>query len=113
MPYDEKLALRIREMLSDTPRVEEKRMMGGLTFMVNKKMCVGILRDELMVRLAPEEYEAALERPGCREMNFTGRPMKGFVFVGQEGTKGAKNLQFWVDRALAFNKRAKASKKRK
>jgi TfoX/Sxy family transcriptional regulator of competence genes len=113
MPYDEKLTLRVRDVLNDTPRVEEKRMMGGLTFMVNKKMCVGILNEELMVRLAPEEYEAALERPGCREMNFTGRPMKGFVFVGPDGTKSSRNLQFWINLALAFNKRAKASKKKK
>jgi TfoX/Sxy family transcriptional regulator of competence genes len=113
MPYDERLAMRVREILIDAPNVEEKRMMGGLTFMVDRKMCVGILREDLMVRLAPEEYEEVLEKPGCRQMDFTGRPMKGFVFVGPEGTNGKRNLQFWIDRALTFNKKAKPSKKRK
>ena len=87
--------------------------MGGLCFMVNSKMCVGIVNDDLMVRLAPEIYEEVLERPGCREMDFTGRPMKGFVFVGQEGTKGLKQLKYWISLGLDFNKRAKASKKKK
>ena len=81
--------------------------------MVNSKMCVGIVNDDLMVRLAPEIYEEVLERPGCREMDFTGRPMKGFVFVGQEGTKGLKQLKYWISLGLDFNKRAKASKKKK
>jgi len=113
MAYNEQLADRVREHLSEQRRVEEKKMMGGLTFMVNSKMCVGILNDDLMVRIAPEEYEKALVRPGCREMNFTGKPMKGFVFVGDEGTKGKKQLDFWMSLALDFNKRAKSSKKKK
>lgn len=113
MAYDEKLADRVREQLSGQRKLEEKRMMGGLTFMVNAKMCVGILNDDLMVRLAPEVYGKALERPGCRAMDFTGKPMKGFVFVDPEGTKGAKQLNYWIGLALDFNKKAKASKKRK
>ena len=113
MAYNEQLAGRVRELFSEHLKVEEKKMMGGLTFMVNSKMCVGILNDDLMVRIAPEEYEKALERPGCREMDFTGRPMKGFVFVGPEGTKGKKQLDSWLALALDFNKRAKASKKKK
>ena len=113
MAYNEQLADRVREHLSEHRRVEEKKMMGGLTFMVNSKMCVGILNDDLMVRIAPEEYEKALERPGCRVMDFTGKPMKGFVFVGPEGTKGKKQLDSWLALALDFNKRAKTSKKKK
>ncbi len=113
MAYDEHLADRVRELFSEHRKVEEKKMMGGLTFMVNSKMCVGILNDDLMVRIAPEEYEKALERPGCRVMDFTGRPMKGFVFVGPEGTKGKKQLDSWLALALDFNKRAKTSKKKK
>lgn len=81
--------------------------------MVNNKMCVGILADDLMVRLAPEVYEDALEQPGCRPMDFTGKPMKGFVFVGPDGTKGKKDLSYWISLALDFNKRAKSSKKKK
>ena len=110
MAYDEKLA--VRELLSSKRNVAEKKMMGGLTFMVNNKMCVGILKDELMARIDPEVYESALERKGCREMDFTGRPMKGFVFIGPEGTKSKKDLEYWLNLALDFNKRAKASRKK-
>ena len=87
-------------------------MMGGLTFMVNGKMCVGVLKDDLMARIDPDVYEVALHKKGCREMNFTGKPMKGFVFVGSKGTSGTKDFKYWLDLALDFNKRAKASKKR-
>jgi len=112
MSYDEKLAGRVRELLSSKRNVAEKKMMGGLTFMVNNKMCVGILNDELMARIDPEVYESALERRGCREMDFTGRPMKGFVFIGPEGTKSKKDLEYWMNLALDFNKRAKTSRKK-
>lgn len=113
MAYNEKLADRVREELASTGKVEEKKMMGGLTFMVNGKMCVGVLNDDLMLRIAPEEYEQALEKTGCREMDFTGKPMKGFVFVNSDGTKSKKSLNDWVSLALTFNKRVKASKKKK
>lgn len=79
--------------------------------MVNGKMCVGILKDDLMARIDPAIHDEALQKKGCREMDFTGRPMKGFVFVGPEGTKGS--LDYWVNLALDFNNRAKPSKKRK
>jgi len=81
--------------------------------MVNDKMCVGILNDDLMVRIDPDIYEKALEKRGCREMDFTGRPMKGFMFVDHEGTRNKKDLEYWIKRALDFNKRAKSSKKKK
>ena len=112
MAYDEKLAQRIRLSL---PRrnVEEKKMMGGLTFMVNGKMCVGVLKDDLMARIDPDVYESALRKKGCREMNFTGKPMRGFVFVGPSGTSDKKDLKYWLDLSLDFNKRSKASKKKK
>jgi TfoX/Sxy family transcriptional regulator of competence genes len=112
MAYNEKLAGRVRTALANRRAVEEKKMMGGLTFMVNGKMCVGVLKDELMARIDPEVYEVALRRKGCREMNFTGKPMKGFVFVGPKGTSNKKDLSYWIDLALDFNKKAKASKKR-
>jgi TfoX/Sxy family transcriptional regulator of competence genes len=88
-------------------------MMGGLTFMVNGKMCVGILKEDLMARIDPEVHEDALKRKGCREMDFTGRPMKGFVFVGPEGTSTGRDLGSLVRLALAFNKEARRSKRRK
>jgi TfoX/Sxy family transcriptional regulator of competence genes len=113
MPYNEHLADRVRQALAGQRRVAEKKMMGGLTFMVNNKMCVGILNDDLMARIDPDVYEAALQRKGCREMDFTGKPMKGFVFVSPEGTRTANELAYWAGLALDFNKKAKASKKRK
>lgn len=113
MAYSEKLAGRVREILVDHPMVEEKKMMGGLTFMVNNKMCIGILNDDLMARIDPAVYETALEKRGCREMDFTGRPMKGFVFITPEGTKTKNDLNYWIGLALDYNKIAKASRKRK
>jgi TfoX/Sxy family transcriptional regulator of competence genes len=110
--YNEHLANRTREFLSSKRNVKEKKMMGGLTFMVNDKMCVGILKNDLMARIDPADYEKALERKGCREMDFTGKPMKGFVFVGPEGTKSKKDLDHWISLALDFNKKAKSSKKK-
>jgi TfoX/Sxy family transcriptional regulator of competence genes len=113
MAYSETLAKRVRNALAEQPEVEEKKMMGGLTFMVKGKMCVGIVRDELMARIDPEVYESALSRQGCREMDFTGRPMKGFVFISPEGTDRNGDLDYWIRLALDYNERAKASKKRK
>lgn len=113
MAYNEKLADRVRETLSSIKKVEEKKMMGGLTFMVNGKMCVGIFQDELMARIDPEVYEVALSKKGCRAMDFTGRPMIGFVFVSHEGTKSKKDLDQWINLALDYNKKAKASPKKK
>jgi TfoX/Sxy family transcriptional regulator of competence genes len=113
MPYNEILAERVAQTLGKTKKVESKKMMGGLTFMVDAKMCVGVLGDELMVRIDPEEHERALKKKGCRVMDFTGKPMKGFVFVAATGTKSAKDLEGWIEMALDFNKRAKASKKKK
>ena len=81
--------------------------------MVNGKMCVGILKEDLMARIDPEVHEDALKRKGCREMDFTGRPMKGFVFVGPEGTSTGRDLGSLVRLALAFNKEARRSKRRK
>ena len=113
MPYNESLAHRVREQLENVQNVVEKNMMGGLTFMVNDKMCVGVLKDDLMLRINPETHNDVIEIHGCREMTFTGKPMKGFVFIGPEATNTSKELKFWVDIALAFNPFAKSSKKKK
>ena len=113
MAFNEKLAGRVRLALSDQHIVEEKKMMGGLTFMVNNKMCVGILDDDLMARIDPQMHEHVLQQKGCREMDFTGRPMKGFVFVSPEGTNSKNNLQYWIALALEFNKKAKRSTKKR
>jgi TfoX/Sxy family transcriptional regulator of competence genes len=113
MAYNEELADRVRAAFRGIRRLEEKRMMGGLTFMVNGKMCVGVLKDDLMCRIDPAIHEKAVQRKGAREMDFTGKPMKGFVFVGYSGTRNKKDLKYWLDLSLAFNKTAKPSKKKK
>lgn len=114
MAYDEFLADRIRRYFSEqgTP-FEEKKMMGGLCFLVDGKMCAGVVQNRLMARIGPEAYPVALERPGCREMDFTGRPMKGYVFVEPEGLDSDEDLEHWLGLCLAFNPQAKASRKRK
>ena len=85
-------------------------MMGGLCFMVNGKMCVGVEKNRLMARIRPDAYEDALKCKGCRPMDITGRPMRGFVFVEPEALKTAKDLRFWVELALAYNSTAKKSR---
>jgi TfoX/Sxy family transcriptional regulator of competence genes len=113
MAYDELLANRIRERLADLQNIAEKEMMGGLTFMVNDKMCVGIIKDELMCRIDPEKQELALEKRGCRIMDFTKRPMKGYVLIEESGMRTQKEFDFWIDLALEFNPKAKSAKKKK
>jgi TfoX/Sxy family transcriptional regulator of competence genes len=113
MAYSEKLAHRIRESLVDLPKVVEKEMMGGLTFMVNDKMCVGIIKDELMCRIDPDLHAEAVEKTGCRTMDFTKRPMKGYVLIDDSGMRTKKDFDFWIGLALSFNDRAKSSKKKK
>jgi TfoX/Sxy family transcriptional regulator of competence genes len=112
--YNEKLATNVRELISLTHKnVEEKAMFGGLCFMVNEKMCVGVEKERLMVRLDPAKYEEAMEKEGCRPMDFTGRVMKGYVFVDADVLTTKGKLGYWVKLALEYNKVAKASKKRK
>jgi len=111
MAYDEYLADRVRASLSRRAiPFDEKRMMGGLCFMVAGKMCLGIVDCRLMVRLDPEIYDGALRKPGCAPMDFTGRPMRGFVFVWPEGHETNSQFESWVQLALEFNPRAKSSK---
>ena len=113
MAYDSDIADRVTDMLvARRVPFEKKAMMGGLCFMVNDKMCLGVLDSRLMVRLDPAEEAASLESPGCKPMDFTGRPMKGYVFVHPEGHDSEVQLRHWVDIALAFNPKAKASKRR-
>lgn len=114
MAYDELLEQRIRRFFG-AKRIKTvvKRMMGGLCFMVKGKMCVGVEKDRLMARIGPEAYDSALTRRGCRPMDFTGRPMRGFVFVEPEGLASEKELAYWLELALSHNPTAKKSAKRK
>ena len=113
MAYDEKLANRVRELISQTHKnVEEKAMFGGLCFMVNDKMALGVEKERLMIRLDPVKYDEVMEREGCKPMDFTGKVMKGFVFVDADVLTTKKKLDYWVQLALEYNKIAKASKKK-
>lgn len=114
MPYSEELAGRVRKFLEPHKKhIEEKKMMGGLTFMLRDKMCVGVLKDELMCRIDPEIHNDTIKKKGCRTMDFTKKPMKGFVFVNPSGTTSEKDLKGWISLAVDFNAKAKASKKKK
>lgn len=114
MAYDEKMVDKIREIISLTQTdIEEKKMFGGLCFMVNGKMFMGVRVERLMVRLDPDLYEQVLEKEGCHPMNFTGRSIRGFVYVDIEAVSTKKKLEYWIGLALAYNERAKPSPKKK
>lgn len=114
MAYNELLADKIRHILQEKQaNFYEKKMFGGLCFMVDDKMCVGIVKEELMARIGTDTYEEALQKQGAKEMNFTGRTMKGYVFVEEHALEANSDLAYWLQLALDFNPLAKASKKRK
>lgn len=113
MAYNQELADMTRELISQSHKnVEEKAMFGGLCFMVNDKMCVGVEKERLMVRLDPAKYDEVIEIEGCKPMDFTGKIMKGFVFVDTDVLTTKKKLEYWIDLALQYNRIAKASKKK-
>jgi TfoX/Sxy family transcriptional regulator of competence genes len=111
MPYNEKLADRIREALSGQRKVEEKKMFRGMCFMVNGKMCVCVSAEEMMCRIDPDLYESLIEKNGVRPMVHNGKNMKGFLYVSPEVIKSKKDFDFWIGLSLEFNKKAKASRK--
>lgn len=114
MAYDQYLAERIEQVLtSKKVHFEAKKMMGGFVFMVSDKMCVGIVKNSLMARIGVHAYSEALQKEHCSEMNFTGRAMKGYVFVDPLGIDSEDELEYWVQLCLDFNPLAKASKKKK
>jgi TfoX/Sxy family transcriptional regulator of competence genes len=102
MAYDEALAARIRRMLARQKGTAERKMFGGIAFMVRGNMCCGVVKDTLMVRVGPEAHADALAQPGARPMDFTGRPSKGMVYVGPEACASDAGLAKWVERGLAF-----------
>ena len=102
MGYDETLAARIRDVLADRTDVVEKKMFGGLCFMVNGSMCCGLTKTDFMVRVGPEQYEESLAQPHARPMDFTGRPLAGMIYVAPEGLKTRAGLANWVKRGLTF-----------
>ena len=102
MAYDEKLAERIRAALGERAGVTEKKMFGGVAFLLRGNMFCGLIGDELMVRVGPANHARALEAPHARPMDFTGRPMKGYVFVAAAGIRTAAGLTAWVTQGMDF-----------
>lgn len=111
MPYSEKLADRIRIALMDIPKVEEKKMFRGLTFMVDDKMCISVGPDRIMCRVDPEVHDQLLEEKPCRTMVMKGREYKGYILVNEDDVAKKKELDFWIGQCLDFNARARSSKK--
>lgn len=102
MAFDEGVAQRAREAMDDFPEVSERKMFGGIAFMVRGNMCCGVVDSKLMLRVGAEQYEESLALPHAREMDFTGKPMKGFVYIAEEGFESDTDLKAWIDRAFDF-----------
>jgi TfoX/Sxy family transcriptional regulator of competence genes len=102
MAFDEQLAARVRSILDHHPKVTEKKMFGGLAFMVRGHMCVGVEKDRLMVRVGPTAYPALLQDPHAREMDFTGKPLKGYLYVNSKGLSTETALNRWIEHGLAL-----------
>ena len=102
MAYSEELAARVRTAIGDRPEISERKMFGGLAFMAGNNMFIGVMSDEIMCRVGSDAHAEAMSRPGARMMDFTGRPMKGYVFVGSPGIDADADLKAWVDQTYAF-----------
>lgn len=102
MAYSESLADRIRQALSGRKGMAEKKMFGGLGFLLNGNMCVGVWKTSLIVRIDSETYESALRQPHAAEFDITGRPMRGWIMVADEGLKRDAQLARWIEQAVAF-----------
>lgn len=113
MPYDEYLQERIERNLNERSlSYEAKKMLGGVCYMVDDKMCFGIVKNDLMARVGETQYENLLKRDGVRPMDFTKRPMKGYLFVSPEAIDHEDDLDFWIERCLEFNPLARSTKKK-
>lgn len=102
MAYDEGLAERIRDLLADRDDIREKKMFGGIAFLLGGNMCVGVVNDVLMARVGADAYEAMLEEPHARPMDFTGKPLRGFLYIDPEGIDDDEHLARWIERGVAF-----------
>lgn len=112
MPFNEKLAGRVRKALAHHSNVEEKRMFGGLAFLVDGKMCINVSDDELMCRFDPSLHDSLYKKKGFRTMIMKGKELKGYGYVSEEGVASEKEFMYWVNLCLAFNSAAKSSKKK-
>ena len=113
MSANERLLNRVREALIELPDVQEKRMFSGVCFMIDAKLCICVNQQEILCRVNPTEFESVLELDGTRPMRQRERVAKGYVFVHEDVINNKKDLDFWVEMALAYNKIAKASKNKK
>lgn len=104
MAYNEKIADRIRKALSGTKSLEEKKMFGGIAFMVNNKMCAGVYKDDIMIRCEPEKTEELLSRKGAKPFNLSGKTMKGWLLVSSEGADSKKDFDWWIKTSIETNK---------
>jgi len=112
MAYHEQLANRVRELIAERiTNVEQRKMFGGLCFLVDDKICVAVKKDKMLARVAPEIYDAVIEEDGCTPMSRSGTNMKGYLYVDENYLRTQKQLAHWVNLALDFNPRAKSSKK--
>ena len=102
MTYDGGLAHRVRELLARRAETTEVEMFGGLGFLIEGNMCCGVVDDSLVARVGPDAYEDALAEPHARPFDFTGREMRGWVFVDHPGLASEESLDAWVDRTVAF-----------
>ena len=102
MTFNEITASKIRDAMKSTPGVSERNMFGGVSFMLEGNMCCGVIEDNLVVRVGPGTYEATLQEPHTRPMDFTGRPLKGFVYVDPAGYEAPSALLGWIERGVAF-----------
>ena len=102
MPYDTLLAIRIRAALGPLPELQEKKMFGGVCYLVNGNMACGIYKDDLIVRVGTEKYQEALARPHTKLFDITGKALKGWVMVAPEGCATESTLKAWVEQGLAF-----------
>ncbi len=102
MAYNECLAERVRGILTKHPTLAERRMFGGISFMLQGNFCCGVVNDDLVVRVGPESYEGALTQAATREMDFTGRPMTGWVYVAAAGLESSSALAEWVSCGVQF-----------
>ena len=102
MPVDDNLANRVRKILEKTEGLSEKKMFGGLCFLINGNMALGLVNEDLMIRVKPDSYEKMLSQPHVRKMDFTGKALKGFLYIATKGTESDKDLRKWVLKGVEF-----------
>jgi TfoX/Sxy family transcriptional regulator of competence genes len=116
MAYNESLAQRLKALIETDRKLQEKKMFGGIAFLLNGNMCCGVHGDEVILRVDPEKYEMLLSRPNVREFDMTGRPIKGWLMLERAGWSKSKALGFWIEEAVGYAaglKRKKRSPKRR